>query len=147
MSMTSRLSMAGLLAWACGCVRLAALATALTVGPQIADYAWDHGTHVTPAQMAMHYLLMSQGITHHHHQMPAGAMAATHGAPGTSVEAGEPMMTFGSAFSPVALPTLQPPALTPLPLRVAADAPRPVSFVPAPDSPPPKALQAISLFI
>jgi hypothetical protein len=128
--------------WAIGVARLCVFVVALVVGPQIADFAWDHGTHVTPAQMAMHNLLMADGIAHHHHPVPAARQVLpVNDGSGAAVQAGDPTTTFGSTFSTVDVPPLAPPFLSPLPPIPFADNQRPVSHLSVPDSPPPETLQ------
>jgi len=54
------------------------LAAGMLFGPEVADAAWDHGVHVTPAQAALHAALVARGITHHHGQ-PAKPVVRTPG--------------------------------------------------------------------
>lgn len=67
---------AALARWMAQCLLVGILAAGFVVGPEFANFAWLHGTHVTPEQADLHRALTAQGITHHHNAGALGKSAS-----------------------------------------------------------------------
>jgi hypothetical protein len=129
--------------WALGLLRLGLIAVALVFGPLLAGTAWDRSVHVTPDQVALHYLLISEGITHHHQaHLPAvtHSAGAVNGFQAAGAESG-----FGSSFPQMDGVSAAPPAPDlDSALNVSTPQP-PASHVSEPEAPPPRTLVGPSL--
>ena len=115
------------------------LGAAFVVGPEVTDYAWDHGMHVTPAQAALHDLLMAQGITHHHNPVATKRAAdPVEQGVGDAVEAPSTGFTFGTVLGQVVVQRLD---VTPLDVHsalVTAGQSAPTNYIGQPPTPPPE---------
>jgi len=138
----SPFSFAALLVWAFAVVRLSLIAASLIFGAQLADFAWDREVHVTPAQAALHSMLIAEGLAHHHGHVTVVAGAAESASFATSqpsVQPGQSSTTFGTPLGQ-ALTSFLPAALFLAGSHVSWSSDRPpASHYPTPTIPPPEA--------
>jgi hypothetical protein len=126
--------------WLADALLALAIVGGLVFGPEIADRAWAHGIHVTPAQAAMHAALIADGFAHHHGAgaVPAKHASATQGdGPGLQPEGagstwGTPLM---QAISDLASVMPRSACCSVLP----GDQPQPAGADLVPQTPPPEA--------
>jgi hypothetical protein len=138
----SPFSFGGLFSWAARAALLGLLALSLTFGPQIEDFAWDSGTHVTPNQAALHQTLQAEGIVHHHHHQ--ARQMKPHTSDGPVVDAASSLQTYGSPFLQIR-PAVTPPCLQVIGCDLlSVDQASPTSMSPLPETPPPKLLQPLA---
>ncbi|HVA26213.1 MAG TPA: hypothetical protein VMW62_17700 [Chloroflexota bacterium] len=127
--------------WAFAVVRLALIAAGLIFGAQLADFAWDREVHVTPAQAALHSMLIAEGLTHHHGHVAvaAGGGNASAVTSQPSLDPGQSSTTFGTPLGQ-ALTSFLPPAVFSAGSHMSWSSDRPpASHYPIPTIPPPEA--------
>ena len=130
-------SWAGLALWLAKAVLAASLSAGLLLGPLLADAAWDRGVHVTPAQAATHYALISSGLAHHHAHSHNAAPASA-GSEQTVVEDAGSGLSWGTPTLPalVADCPMQPPLMAGCVALPGQSIPE--SHVTSPSTPPPE---------